>query len=301
MDIISPRDIALDQVTLELISDVKKLAEQINERRPLPSDVMENIEKELLGDRVYNSNAIEGNTLTLRETKLILQTGSILDGGRKCEVTEAKNLGKAIAELQRLIPDPSSWSDIQNFTSVHRILLTDVKNEAAGRMRSERVMIASVKHQSPDPSTLDSLLQQFFENLNTATDTNAIVVASWAHWCIARIHPFLDGNGRLARLWQDLILFGNKLTAAVIRQQDRTEYYEALESADDGNLNPLIQLITRSLSRTLQIYVNAQLEADELKDWAADIVGEANARVKEKRKLEYLRWVGRIEQHQGCV
>lgn len=296
MDIKSPNCIFLDQVTLELISDANRLAQQVNERRPLPSDVMENIEKELLGDRVYNSNAIEGNMLTLRETKLILRTGSIVDVGRKREATEAKNLGDAIAELQRLIPDPKSWSDIQKFTSVHRTLLTNVKDEAAGRIRSERVMIASAKHQPPDPSKLDSLLKTFFAELNTATNTDPVVVASWAHWCIARIHPFLDGNGRLARLWQDLILFGNRLTAAVIRQQDRAEYYGALESADDGDLNPLIQLITRSLSRTLQIYVNAQLETDELKDWAADIVGETNARVEEKRKLEYLRWARRMEQ-----
>lgn len=106
----------------------------------------------------------------------------------------------------------------------------------------------------------------------------------------------MDGNGRMARLWQDLILFGSKLTAAVIRQEERSEYYASLTSADDGDFNPLIQLVTRSLNRTLQIYVNAQREVDELKHWAVDIVGETNARVDEKRRLEYLRWVRQMEQ-----
>ena len=71
MDIPSPSDISLDQVTQELILDATELARQVNERRPLPSEVIDNIQKELLGERVYNSNAIEGNTLTLRETKSI--------------------------------------------------------------------------------------------------------------------------------------------------------------------------------------------------------------------------------------
>ena len=296
MDISSPGNVSLDQVTLELISDAKVLARQVNESRPLPPEVIRNIQKELLGERVYNSNAIEGNTLTLRETRSVLQAGGIVDVSRLREAAEALNLAKAIAKVEEMIREPESWSDINCFTAVHRTILVGVKDDAAGRIRSERIMITGAKHQPPDPAQLDDLLRQFLTCLKDATQTEPIIVASWAHWVIARIHPFADGNGRLARLWQDLILFGNQLTAAVIRQQDRTEYYAALESADGGNLNPLTQLVARSLNRTLQIYVNAQREVDELKDWAAGIVGETNARVDEKRKLEYLRWIRQMDQ-----
>ena len=280
MDLPSLADISFDQITTELISDAKNLAKQVNERRPLPHEVIENIQKELLGERVYNSNAIEGNTLTLRETKSVLEVGGIVDVGRKREATEAVNLGKAIAEVQQLIPNRESWSDIDRFTSVHKTLLTDVKNHAAGRIRSERVMIMGAKRQPPRPETLDILLDQFFKCLSDSGDAEPIALATWVHWTIARLHPFEDGNGRIARLWQDLILFGNNLTAAVIRQQDRNEYYAALAFADDGDFNPLTQLVARSLCRTLQIYVNAQREVDELNDWAADIVGETFHRFK---------------------
>ncbi len=296
MDISSPSDVSLDQVTLELISDAKVLARQVNEIRPLSQEVIRNIENELLGERVYNSNAIEGNTLTLRETRSVLQAGGIVDVSRKREATEAVNLGKAIAEVQAMVQEPESWSDIHRFTAVHRTILSGVKDDAAGCIRSGGIVITGAKYQPPDSSQLDVLLSQFFATLKDATQLEPILVASWAHWVIVRIHAFEDGNGRLARLWQDLILFGNKLTAAVIRPQDRTEYYAALESADGGNLNPLTQLVARSLNRTLQIYVNAQREADELKDWAAEIVGETNARADEKRKLEYLRWVRQMDQ-----
>ena len=296
MDIPSLNDISFDQVTSELIADAKRIAEQVNERRPLPQDVVKNIQKELLGERVYNSNAIEGNTLTLRETKSILEVGSIVDVGRKREATEAINLGKAIAEIQQLVSSRESWSSIESLTSIHNTLLTNVKDDAAGRVRTVRVMITGARHQPPKPEELGTLLDRFSQLLKESNDTEPICLATWVHWSIARLHPFEDGNGRMARLWQDLILFGHKLTAAVISQQDRNEYYSSLGAADDGDFNPLTQLIARSLSRTLQVYVNAQREVDELKDWAIDIVGETSARVDERRKLEYLRWIRQMEQ-----
>lgn len=296
MEIPSPTDVSLDQVTQELIEDVAELARQVNERRPLPPEVVENIHKELLSERVYNSNAIEGNTLTLRETRSVLETGGMIDVGRKREATEAVNLGKAIAQIQEIVGDRESWSDAARFTTVHRTLLADVKDYAAGAIRSERVILSGAKYQPPNPLKVHELLDEFFSKLRDATGVEPVRLAAWAHWAIARIHPFLDGNGRMARLWQDLILFGHHLTAAVIRQQDRDEYYTALASADDGDFNPLTQMVARSLSKTLQIYVNAQREVDELKDWAADIVGESNARLDEKRKLEYLRWARQMDQ-----
>ena len=295
MDLPSPSDVQLDQVTQELILDATELARQVNERRPLPAEVLEKIQRELLGERVFNSNAIEGNTLTLRETISVLQTGEIVDVGRKREATEAINLGKAIAEVQRMVGDPESWTDLVRFAALHRTLLTDVKDDAAGVIRRDRVILTGAKHQPPKPSALDPILQQFFGRLKDATNVEPIWLAAWVHWAIARIHPFLDGNGRMARLWQDLILFGHRLTAAVIRHQDRNEYYSALGAADDDDFNPLTQLVARSLNKTLQIYVNAQREVDELKDWAAEIVGESNARLDERRKLEYLRWARQMD------
>ena len=295
MDIPSPRDVSLGQVTRELILDATNLARDVNERRPLPAEDIENIKKELLGERVYNSNAIEGNTLTLRETKSVLETGGIIDVGRRREATEAINLGNAIFEVQALVDDRQSWSDVARFRAVHRTLLAGIEDYAAGVIRSERVMITGAKHQPPNPLKLDSLLEEFFGKLREAADVEPVWLATWVHWAIARIHPFLDGNGRMARLWQDLVLFGHRLTASVIRQQDRSEYYEALSSADDGNFNALTQLVARSLSKTLQIYINAQREVDELQNWAVEVVGESNARLDEERKLEYLRWARQMD------
>ncbi|MEX0793908.1 MAG: Fic family protein [Pirellulaceae bacterium] len=296
MEYFIPDEISLDAVTRELIEDAKKLSRTINNSRPLPEESLTKIKQELLGEQVYNSNAIEGSSITLRETRHILQTGEIVDVGRKREATETLNLGRATAEIEGLIQDPESWGSLERFINVHRILLSDVLDEGAGVIRSQRVMITGARHQPPNPAMIENLLARLFGVLKRADQHEPILLATWTHWSIARIHPFLDGNGRMARLWQDLILFGNHYTAAIIRQQDRNEYYGALGAADEGNFNPLTQLVCRSLSKTLQIYVNAQREVDELKDWAAKITGETQSRLDERRKLEYVRWTRQMEQ-----
>jgi len=142
MEFISLDQIAFNQVTIELIANATALALQVNNRRPLPTEVIGKIPKNLLGERVYNSNAIEGNTLTLRETKRILDTGSIVDVGKKREATEVLNLGMAIEQLQSLIFDRTTRASLENLTRIHRTLMTDVLEYGAGTIRSERVMIS---------------------------------------------------------------------------------------------------------------------------------------------------------------
>jgi Fic family protein len=75
--------------------------------------------------------------------------------------------------------------------------------EICGRLRSERVMLTGAKHQPPNDSQIPELLNEFFSQLATGDEFDPVQVATWAHWCIARIHPFMDGNGRMSRLWQD--------------------------------------------------------------------------------------------------
>ena len=176
MKVPSPRDIALDHVTQELILDATELARLVNEFRPLPPEVIERIQKNLLGERVYSSNAIEGNTLTLRETMSVLQTGGIVDVGRKREATEALNLAKAIAQVQEMVHDSESWTELVRFVAVHRTLLLGVQDHAAGVIRSDRVIITGAKHQPPNPLKLETLLGQFFAQLKEATDVEPIQI-----------------------------------------------------------------------------------------------------------------------------
>jgi Fic family protein len=290
-----PPNLVLDKVSNELIQDALRLAQKVNEFRPLSPDLLDKVQKDLLGERVYNSNAIEGSTLTLRETRLVLQTGSGIDVSRRREAQEALNLAKAFEQIQ---DSREAAIDQSNFLDVHRLLFRDVNAQIGGIYRNQGVLISGAKHQPPDSSRVPDLMDEFFDRLKSAnvTTDSAIQIASWAQWCISRIHPFFDGNGRMARLWQDLVLFQGKLTAAVIRLQERSRYYDCLTAADDGDLNPLVQLVAQSVNMTMQLYINAYNEVDSIKGWAASLVDESDTRSEEQRKLEYTRWKLRMEE-----
>lgn len=287
--------IALDEVTKALLKDVDQTARKVNDLRPLPAEIIETVQRDLLGERVYSSNAIEGNTFNLGETIETLRTGHI-EVGRKREATEVINLGKAIEHLQANLLASSEPHTVEAFVELHKLLFHGINDEWAGRFRDVQVMIRGAKHQLPDHRYVSGMVEQFFESLRDAKDVPTIVLASWAHWTIARIHPFRDGNGRVARLWQDLVLFRGKLTCAIIPPETKTEYLASLGAADEGDFNPLTQLVARRVASTLDKYLSAQQKVDELSTWAQAVVGETSARAAERKKLAYLRWSRKMEE-----
>jgi Fic family protein len=258
--------------------------------------VVESVRNELLGDRVFNSNAIEGNTLDLRETREILKTAHI-ELGRKREATEVLNLGKAIKYAEDNLVGSLSALTVQELLNVHKILLSRINDPAAGRFRGTRVLITGAKYQPPRHEDVPAMVDLFFERLHGVDDeVDPVILAVWTHWTIARIHPFLDGNGRMARLWQDAILFQKRLTCAVVPKQDRKDYLAALEKADEGDFNALTQMVAQSVATTLDKYLVAAAKADELDEWAVRLIGETRERAEQKRRLDYLRWSRKMEE-----
>lgn len=297
MELIRPADVSFDEVTLAMLRDLHDIAHQVNEVRPLDPAVLRQVKDELLGERVYNSNAIEGSTLTIRETRLILQSKNRLDVRRKREAQEAANLGRAAERIEQLLSEERAWCDLNSLLETHEILMAGVYDSIAGLLRSRDVMITGAYQQPPGADEVSPLVDQIFDYLSQAEATvDGFTLATWAHWAIARVHPFIDGNGRLARLWQDLILLRSRLTVAIIRPQDRNLYLDALGQADQGDFNPLAQLLCQRIISTFQVYLNAQEAADALQGWAAELVGESYAQDQERLKLEYHRWHHSIEQ-----
>jgi fido (protein-threonine AMPylation protein) len=300
MELLSPSEIRLDEDTIALLGDMNELARQVNEIRPLGEEILRQVKDQLLGERVFSSNAIEGSTLTLRETRLVLETKTILDGRRKREAQEALNLGDAALEVERLYQEPEAGCDPSEFVRIHELVMRAVNDPIAGVLRHRDVMIRGAKHQPPDWNLVSDLVDELFRRLRNSEENEGLKLAAWAHWAITRVHPFEDGNGRMARLWQDMILLRANLTVAIIRPHDREVYLESLGRADDGDFNPLVQLICGRVMATLQVYINAQEAADELKGWAEELVGEASTQELERRKLEYLRWRHAVERVQDA-
>lgn len=295
MELYHIEHIALDKVTQQILGDVRETAKEVNELRPLSADVVESVRNELLGERVFNSNAIEGNTIDLRETREILKTGHI-DLRKKREATEVVNLGEAIKYAEERLVESRTALTIDEFLRVHKILLKDINDSAAGRFRSSRVLITGAKYQPPPHEDVPALIDIFFERLHAVEEVDPVLLAAWSHWSVARIHPFVDGNGRMGRLLQDVLLFQNGLTCAVLPSRDKREYLATLESADEGDFNPLTQLIAQSVATTLDKYLVAAEKADELVQWANGLVGETSQRAAEKRRLAYLRWSRKMEE-----
>ncbi len=273
MELFGPADVRLDEVTNAMLDDVADLARQINDIRPLSGEVLRQLKETLLGDRVLSSNAIEGNTLTLRETRLILQTKTIYDSRRKRESQEALNLGEAALRIELFLNEEEAWHDTAKFASIHEVLMKGVNDSIGGVIRHRDVMTLGARRQPPGALDVPSLLDVMFNHLAASEGTNGLVLAAWAHWAIARVHPFEDGNGRMARLWQDLILMRSRLEVAIIRPQEKEAYLDALARADDGEFNPFAQLVGHRVIGTLQIYINAQEEAGQLQGRTTYVVG----------------------------
>jgi Fic family protein len=296
MELIKLADVHMDEVTKAMLNDLAELARQVNEIRPMSAEVLRQVRDELFGEQVFSSNAIEGNTLTIRETRLVLQTKAFLDVRRKREAQEALNLGDAIRKIEEIYGNDAEWHDLASFLAVHEILMRGVNDGIAGLVRNRDVMIIGARRQPPGSREASALLDSIFADLGGAENVNPLMLAAWAHWAIARVHPFEDGNGRMARLWQDLILLRARLTVAIIRPQDRDKYLDALMKADEGDLNPLAQLLCQRVMSTLQVYLNAQEANDNLSGWATELVGEASALESEKRRIAYERWRHAVEQ-----
>lgn len=295
LELFRVEEIALDEASNALLEDIDETARRVNDFRPLPRETVDVLLHDLLGERVFTSNAIEGNTLDLRETLEVLKTEHI-DVPKKREATEALNLGMAIKHAQEKLISADGPLSTDSFLQLHGMLLAGIKDEWAGRFRDGNVTIHAAKYQPPDATYVPDFVDSFFERLNHASEVHPVLLATWAHWAVARVHPFFDGNGRMARLWQDILLFRKELTCAIIRPEDRRDYLSALESADQGRFDPLVQLVAQRLASTFDKYLEAQRKSKELDKWASALVVETTARTAEQRKISYLRWSRKMEQ-----
>jgi Fic family protein len=226
----------------------------LQKARPLPNSALQKIKESLSIEWTYNSNSIEGNTLTLRETQMVLQEGITVKGKSLKDHFEAHNHEKAIDYLYTLVSDDYVLRSI-DILSLHSLVLRSIEDDFAGRIRNGGVRIVGANFVPPNANKVSILLDELIEFVNAnPLGLNDIVLATVFHHKFAWIHPFFDGNGRTVRLAMNLLLMRKGFPPAIILKNDRKKYYEALNQANNGSYSKLLILMVQSLERTLNIY-----------------------------------------------
>lgn len=231
--------------------------EQLKKHRPLPSMALNKIREALTVEWTYNSNSIEGNTLSLRETHMVLQEGITIKGKSLREHFEAKNHERAIHLLYKLVDGPETLTD-NNILSLHALVMNSIEEEFAGRLRNGGVRISGANFVPPNALKVPDLLEELLVFVkDNPLSLNVIELSTVFHHRFVWIHPFFDGNGRTVRLAMNLLLMKEGYPPAIILTNDRIKYYTALNDANKGNYDKLMLLMAQAMERTLNIYLNA--------------------------------------------
>lgn len=256
-------DFALEKL-LEFSYQLKK---EIELKKPIEGDLWKTIEEKLLIEWTYNSNAIEGSTLTQGETMFFLKNGLTVEGKPFKDFMDAKNHADAIEFLYDVVKNNRQISPslIKEFNS---FLLCGIKSLSAidsnGNKIEKKTSPGEYKklpnhvlqndgtiHKYVEPIQvpleMDILCNWINDNIN---NTHPIIIAAVAHYNIVRIHPFDDGNGRGARILMNLILISKRFPPAVIKNENRRKYIESLMAADRGDLNKFIEFIAETCIET---------------------------------------------------
>jgi Fic family protein/DNA-binding XRE family transcriptional regulator len=185
----------------------------------------------------FESNRIEGNTMTLRETDLVINEGLTISGKSMREHLEVINHQEAIAYIKDLMQKNTSINE-REVLSIHNLILRGIHPEDAGRYRKVQVMIQGSSHMPPQPFLVAKEMEDFFIWYETNKNSlHPIVLAAEIHERLVTIHPFIDGNGRTSRLVMNLILLQHGYIIANIKgdYESRMQYYQALETAQTKN------------------------------------------------------------------
>lgn len=223
--------------------------------RPLPYIALKNLRESMTLEWTYNSNSIEGNTLTLQETKMVIEEGFTIKGKSLREHFEAVNHQDAIDFVRSLASGDYVLTDVDILT-VHGLVLQKIEKDFAGRYRNSGVRISGANFVPPNALKIDDFIAELVDWAN-ASALDTVVKSCIFHHRFVWIHPFFDGNGRTVRLIFNLLLMKEGYPPAIILKNDRKKYYDALNAANTGNYGRLMLLIMQALERSLDIYLSS--------------------------------------------
>lgn len=236
--------------------------------RPLPPIVVKKLKGKFQIEMTYNSNAIEGNSLTLKETFLVINEGITIKGKPLKDHLEAKDHHEALEFVYDLVQPQKRPTLSENLIrNLHSLVMRKTDEEWAGKYRNAAVFIGGADHQPPEasvvPARMSELISWFRKNQK---QLHPVELAASIHHQIVYIHPFFDGNGRTARLIMNIFLMREGYPLTIILKNDRPRYYRVLSQADKENFAPLVKFVAQTVERSLDIYLEALTPISEEKE-----------------------------------
>ena len=250
----------MDAEIAALLQKCDALKARLSSVRPLPPAALKKIEEAFNIEYTYESNRIEGNTLTLQETELVVNEGVTIAGKSMREHLEAINHAEAIDYIRDFAKSNMEISE-RTIREIHALVLHGIDRENAGRYRFVSVMILGSRHTPPQPYLIGKQMEDFmlhFQDMEKEK-VHPVLIAAYLHDELVRIHPFIDGNGRTSRLLMNLYLLRKGYTIVNLKgsSEEKLAYYTALEASHlDRHPEKFQKLVAEAEVASLERYLS---------------------------------------------
>jgi Fic family protein len=246
---------------VEALNRIDEKKKKLDAFRPLPPELVKNLQEWLAVEFTYASNALEGNTLSFSETAMVIEKGITIDGKSVRENLEAINHAQAIDFIIELARKKRSAFALNDILAIHKIVLQKIDDVHAGVFRKVMIKVTGSSRLVPNSAKVPFLMVNFMKWLHSAKD-HPVIIAVLAHYKLITIHPFVDGNGRTARLLMNLLLLQHGYPLAIIKKEQHPEYIAAMHSypsyfTTPWDLEPFYAVIISAVEYSLDIYLEA--------------------------------------------
>ena len=249
----------------EMLYDIDALLKELNSYRPLTKSEVNRLREEFLINFTYNSNAIEGNTLTLQETALIINEGITIGEKPLKDHLEVIGHKEAYLLIEELVKDKTEFTE-KVIKDIHSLVLIE-QRENRGVYRRIPVMIMGAVHTPPQPYLVPVQMEQLIKDYTDNTSGHLIELIARFHLDFEAIHPFIDGNGRTGRLLLNLELMKNGYPPINIKYSDRRRYYNCFTSYHTNNdPTDMIILVAENVETEIRRYIDIVKMANDVSD-----------------------------------
>lgn len=290
----------MNNISPEIMNRLDEKLLRLNSFRPLPPAIVRKLQKQFELEMTYNSNAIEGNSLTLKETFLVVNEGLTIKGKPLKDHLEAKGHTEALEYLYDIVSKGNQNPLLTErlIREFNEIVMRDIDREWAGKYRNSNVIIGGASHTPPEAFEVPQLMHELVSWVNSVgPNLHPVELAAVFHHRLVYIHPFFDGNGRTTRLAMNVVLLQAGFPLVVILKNDRRRYYRLLGEADKGKTTLFSTFIAQAVQRSLDIYLKVLTPTKEYKEKFITLAELAKNSSFSPKYLNLLTRTGKLEAH----